>query len=140
MKHFFCILLSFALLMSSCMTTRYVSEEPALKKKFSQSNVEDIEFEFGKPDEVQETKNGYIYYYYYDGINPRSKRSEEQFIRFAFNNSDVVRQIQSNSYTKVRRISVGKTIFWAAVFPIIILPGAIIVIVVIAAAAANSST
>jgi hypothetical protein len=119
------------------MTTKYVSTEPALKKKFSQSTVEDIEFEFGEPDKIEESKNGYIYCYYYNGINPRSKRSEEQYTRFAFNNSDVVRQIQSNSYTQVRRISIGKTIFWAAVFPIVILPVGIIVIAVIVAAASE---
>jgi hypothetical protein len=48
-----CIVLG-SLLMTSCFSTRYVSAEPGLKKEFRGAWVEDVEFEFGDPGDIED--------------------------------------------------------------------------------------
>jgi hypothetical protein len=72
-------------------------------------HVEDVEFKFGEPDEINERQNGYVYTYNTEGRVWRSKRMVSQYIRLSFNNEDTVRSVQSTTTKRVKRFSGWKT-------------------------------
>ncbi|MDR1221971.1 MAG: hypothetical protein LBL07_03710, partial [Tannerella sp.] len=76
-------------MLTSCFTTRYVSEEPVLKKQFMNAHVAAVEFDLGDPDEVRETNRGYEYVYLKDCPPGDCYRL------FAFNGEDQVVGIKS---------------------------------------------
>ena len=92
--------------MQSCyVPIRDVSNENALKKKYLNASVDDIEFEFGEPDEDVDLRNGgYAYTYYFIADVKRPRRTPtNQYIRFSFNNEGYVINLMSNSTVKRRR-------------------------------------
>jgi hypothetical protein len=121
--------------MSSFTTVRYVSEEPALKKQYLKKNVNDIEFEFGEPNESSDANNGgYVYTYYYEGMKAGKGRDmEEQYISFLFSNRDRVINIRSTTTVRSRRVSAGKIVWWTVGFPAVLI-GTFVVVGVAAAA------
>lgn len=110
MKKILVISLAFLFLMQSCFSTRYVSNENALRTEFANARVSDVKFKMGEPDTVEETSDGYVYVYYYD-FNNRRTGTTKQYTRFSFDSANNVRNIQSNR-TNVRRkaFSPGKTV------------------------------
>ena len=121
--------------MQSCVTTRYVSEAESLRKKFSGSTVDDIEFVFGKPNNVSETRTGYVYtyYYYYKKpltlLNINKERKVETYRRFSFDNNNNLRYIQSTNTVPKTEFDGGNTAF-IIIFFTVILPGIIILLAV----------
>jgi len=107
-------------IVSTVTSKRYVSTEPDLKRKYTGENINDIEFEFGKPDKVSDAKNGgYVYTYYYIG-RPlgKGRGTEEQYINFLFDSDDKVGNVKSTTTVQRRRFNAGKTIWWWVGFPI----------------------
>jgi hypothetical protein len=96
------------------------------------ATVDDIEYDYGKPDETQDTKKGYIYTYYFDGKSSENGRIEEQYTDFLFNKDDQLTSIKSTNTVKTKRFSPGKTVF-TVVFFTVILPVAIVLEIVAAA-------
>ena len=123
MKKIICLLLCFSLLFQSCYTTKYVSNADQLRNEFRGATVDDIEFEFGEPDEYEELRNGYSYTYYYGYLN-RNQR-EESFTRFAFDNNDYVRNIQSTRRVPQKKFDAASTVLAIIVFGVLV-PYAII--------------
>jgi len=123
MKKLIPLLLSISLLFQSCFTTQYVSNADRLRNEFRGATVDDVEFEFGDPDEYEELRNGYSYTYYYGYLN-RNQRGE-MYTRFAFDNNDYVRNIQSTKRIPQRKFNGGNTavaiIVFGVVLPVIII-------------------
>jgi len=113
-------------LFQSCFTTKYVSDADILRNKYRGSTVDDIEFEFGEPHEVTQTRTGYVYTYYKVGRN-----YNETFTRFSFDNNDYVRNVQSTNLVPQRVFSGRKTAF-AIVFPIVMVYSIITVAYIVA--------
>ena len=130
MKKLIPLLLSLSLLFQSCFTTQYVSNTDRLRNEFRGATVDDIEFEFCDPDEYEELRSGYAYTYYYGYLN-RNQR-DEMYTRFAFDNNDYVRNIQSTRRVPQKKFSGGGT---AAA--IIFIPIGIITLFVIIVAGAS---
>ena len=131
MKKLIPLLLSLSLLFQSCYTTKYVSNADRLRNEFRGATVDDIEFEFGEPDEYEELRSGYSYTYYYGYLN-RNQR-DEMYTRFAFDNNDYVRNIQSTRRVPQKVFSGGNTAVAIILFGIV-LPS----IILIAASAASA--
>jgi hypothetical protein len=125
MKKNIIILLLFSCMLTSCFSTRYVSEQSELVKEYMNADVDDIEFEFGKPHETDELRNGYAYTYFYEGKTQRSRKPVEQHIRFSFNNDGYVRNIQSTTTVMRRKFNAGDTVF-ACIMGFVVIPGVII--------------
>ena len=122
------LLLLMAISLQSCYTTRYVSIEPELRRDFVGASVDDIEFEFGNPDEEQDLRNGYAYIYNHQGgAKDYRNRPIGQYTRFSFDNSDYVRSVQSTRTQRRRVFSAGKTVFGCVMW-LVVAPTAIIVI------------
>ncbi|MDR0574741.1 MAG: hypothetical protein LBG96_12050 [Tannerella sp.] len=124
------VLLLASLLLSSCFSTRYVSVEPELKKEFKGATVEDVEFEFGEPEEVEDTASGgYAYVYYGNGYafdrRGRARKQEDTYMRFLFDQNGMLRYVRSNQVKGERKFSAGDTVFTIVFFTIIV-PGVII--------------
>jgi hypothetical protein len=117
-----------SLTLTSCFTTRYVNIEPEIKSEFMRADVDDVEYRFGDPQEVQELRNGYAYTYYFenDARDRRGKRAE-QHIRFAFNKDGYVRDIQGVVLEKRRKFDAGGTVVTILFFTVA-LPASIIAI------------
>ena len=131
MKYLLFLIIGISL--QSCFSLRDVSNENALRKQYLQASVDDVEFEFGEPDEDVDLRDGgYVYTYRFRANvkNPR-KTPTNQYIRFSFNNEGYVTKLISNSTVRRRRINVGATVFCAVGLPIII-PVTIAVIAVAA--------
>ena len=128
------LLLLMVISLQSCFTTRYVSIEHELKRDFIGASVDDVEFEFGEPDEEYDLRNGYAYVYNYRGNtkNYRNQRASE-YTRISFDNNDYVRNIQSTQTEKRRKFSGGNTAA-AIVFFGIIAPSVVIGVAMAAAA------
>ena len=122
------LFLTILILMQSCFTTRYVSNEQTLKRDFRGASVDDIEFELGEPDEKEVLRNGYVYTYYY-GMG----RNGEMFERYMFDNNDKLRQIQSTNTVPKKYFSPFKTFG----IPFIILGGIVITAVIVVGVASD---
>ena len=120
MKKLLSLLLSASLLFQSCYSTRYVPVEADLRNNYRNAIVDDIEFDFGQPNEVQNLRTGYAYIYYYDDAG-------RIYTRIAFDNDDRVRSISSNKKEKQRKFNAGDTVFTIIVFTVVI-PALILVI------------
>ena len=113
------LILSILMLMQSCFTMQHIPIEADLKRDYRGSYVEDIEYDFGEPDEVWETRNGYEYIYLYnEKIYKKGYKTMQT--RFAFDKSDKVRMVSSNKVEMQRKFSVGTTIFAIIVSEIIL--------------------
>jgi hypothetical protein len=99
--------------------------EPELKKEFRETMVEDIEFEFGKPSDIEDLENGwYIYTYYLKPLN--GKKKKEEYYRFLFDEDGRVRNVQSNRLVEQRQFNVGDTVFTILFFTVILPTGIIL--------------
>ena len=105
------LLLTVLFLISSCKVTYYANNERLLKRNFINAPVEDIEYEFGSPDEIEEKRTGPSYIYYYEGRVGRSSRIVDQYTRFSFDNDGFVRDIKSTATVKTKRVSAGRTVW-----------------------------
>ena len=123
MKKLIPLLLSISLLFQSCYTTQYVSNADRLRNDFRGATVDDIEFEFGEPDEYEELRSVYAYTYYYGYLN-RNQR-DEMYTRFAFDNNDYVRNIQSTRRVPQKKFDTASTVLAIILFTVLI-PYAII--------------
>jgi hypothetical protein len=106
-----------------------------LKRKYTGKNINDIEFEFGEPDKVRDSKNGgYVYTYYYIG-QPlgKGRGTEEQYISFLLDPNDRVRDVKSTTTVLRRRASAGKIVWWYVGFPLVLLVGGVVAVFVVAA-------
>ena len=121
------------LMLTSCFSTRYVSNETDLKRNYADAHVEDVTFDFGKPSEVNESQRGYTYLYNERIANEKVVIKNNQYVRFSFDNEDIVRNVQSTTTKKTRRFSAVKT-FLGLPFAIV---GGIVVVTFGLAAAAN---
>ena len=134
MKKITPLLLSLSLLFQSCFSTRWVSNADILRNEFKNSTSDDVEYKYGSPDEVEELRNGYAYMYYYGYQDRKSNyvygsrnQKGETFTRFAFDNNDYVRNIQSTRTVPKKQFNAGATV-GAIMFFGILLPVAILVI------------
>ena len=119
MKKTITLILSILMLMQSCFTMQYIPIEADLKRDYRGAYVEDVEYDFGEPDEVWETRNGYEYIYLYnEKIYKKGYKTMQT--RFAFDKSDKVRMVSSNKVEMQRKFSVGTTIFAIIVSEIIL--------------------
>jgi hypothetical protein len=96
--------------------------EPNLKKEFKGATAYDVEFEFGKPDEIEDLDDGeYVYTYYTEPIN---KRNEKTYKKFLFDEGGRLRTLQSNQTVKQKKFNTRATvfsiIFWTTIFPLVI--------------------
>jgi hypothetical protein len=117
-------------MLTSCFSTRYVSNEADLKRDYMGAYVEDVEFEFGEPDEVTESPRGYAYVYNEKGGIGTSSKMVDQYIRFSFNNKDAVRDVQSSTTKRIKAFSPAKTFVGlpAIIIFSIIVPAVIVVV------------
>ena len=97
------------LMLTSCFSTRYVSNEAELQRDYMGRYAEDIEFTFGKPNKVEENQRGYSYIYNQQGRVWKSKKMVDQYMRFSFDNEDAVRNVQSTTTRRAKRFSAWKT-------------------------------
>jgi hypothetical protein len=102
------LFLAVSFLLQSCFTTRYVSNEQILMRNYQGATVDDVEYNLGKPDEVDRLRTGYAYTYYYHGRINRHQ-SGEVYERYMFDNKDNLRCIQSTNAVPKKYFSPGKT-------------------------------
>lgn len=107
MKKFISSILIICIL-SSCFSTRYVSDEEILRNNFMKSSVDDIEYEFGEPDKISNLKNGYAYIYYSQN-RIRGRKNSDAYTRISFDSNDNVRNIQSTNLIKQKKFDGGGT-------------------------------
>ena len=122
------------LMLTSCFSTRYVSNEADLKRNYAGVHVEDVTFDFGKPNEVDESQRGYTYLYNEKRVNEKIVIGNNQYVRFSFDNEDIVRNVQSTTTKKTKKFSPVKTFVG---LPFAIIGGIVGVTFGIAAAAAD---
>ncbi|MDR1221972.1 MAG: hypothetical protein LBL07_03715 [Tannerella sp.] len=96
-------------MLTSCFVTRYVSDEPDLQRKFIGAHVEDVTFELGDPNKVEELQSGYAYIYEREGYDWKPSKMVDQYIRISFNREDVARYIRSTTTKKTKRFSGAHT-------------------------------
>jgi len=77
-------------------------------KKYAGKSVDEVEFEFGKPNARIARANGYEYKYDFTGRSLGNGRQDEaQHVRFLFGSDDKVRQVASTRTVARRRPNPG---------------------------------
>ena len=125
MKNVLVLLLICALALQSCYVTKYVNNENALRREFGSALASDVRYKKGEPYRVEQTSDGYVYYYFYDhvekgGLLQKDKPAVRMSERFSFDKDGNVRYIQSDNLVKQKKVDVGAIIVCAVAVPALV--------------------